>query len=570
MGDDADIFGDDQPEADGGQVVPFNRAIDRAAEAALTEPGIPGREEFLSMAGMARMIALSPLAPKHLRGEPYSAFLVLLTARDLGISITYAIAKIVPIEGKPSIPPELQRALVRRKGLGDIEPHEDNDTQAVATFARARALYPDGRVGPWATFTWQDAQIAELVDPDCESPLPHVTGDGVQVAGHAVKDCKRKNGDRYKGCYCKDNWRKYPRRMLWQRVQGYVTRDHFPEATLGLYTADELGAITDEDGHVIDVATVELPEGYTDPGEQRAQRSQQATEQAERPSDPADLLELNLRILALPEGLRQQLGARWRADGSDGNEPSRLAQISTTAVPKRLLAMARAMVNAHEAQAKQAGVDLDALRAEVEADTAGVRQLRVKLGLPVDDPEPDPGAAAPAEPDGLPAEPEFDVDAEPASAPEGAPEPEAAPGTPDEALGASSGDQGAPDEGDSTPAEDPPMAEDWNAQLASLAERVRTECQGVPDEVIAEITQEIKGLHHSKLNGQLREAGVPDTGPIDLRRMHLALLHLRVWKAAQQPGPDPLEAPAEQLPDCEHGAAFGECEVPDCTHVAPF
>lgn len=543
----------------GGQVVPFaSRAIDRAAEAALTEPGIPGRAEFLSMAAMARMISLSPLAPKHLRGEPYSAFMVLLTARDLGISVTYAISKIVPIEGKPSIPPELQRALVRRRSLGDIEPAETNDTQAVPMSASARAVYPDRRVGPWATFTWQDAQIAELVDADCQAPLAHVTAEGVELRGHAVKDCSapQKGGGtrRWKGCYCKDNWRKYPRRMLWQRVQGYVTRDHFPEATLGLYTADELGALTDEDGHAIDVSSVELPPDYVDPvADQRERAGQQQAAQAEREriADWDALWDLQVRIRALPDGLRAQLGERWRG------EQSNLRNVSTRAVPLRLLGNARAMVNAHEAEAKRGGVDLEAAAAVVLGDV--VATLLVVAGritpadeLPQGASEPEPGPDSAPEP------------AETATEPQ-APDP---------------GDDSGDGDPANAPADEPPAepatTDDFREQLANVAKRVRDECEGVPDEVIGEITMAVKGLHHTKVDRELTEAGVPTSGPIDLRRMHLCLLQLRAWKTEQQAGPEAGHEPGDPLPAmpppvlCEHGEQFGECPTEGCPHVRPF
>jgi hypothetical protein len=523
----------------GGHVVPFARqAIDRAAEAALTEPGIPGREDFLAMAAMARMVSLSPLAPRHLRGEPYSAFMVLLTARDLGISATYAIRKIVPIEGVPSIPPELQRALVRRKHLGDIEPAETNDTQAVPMSASARAVYPDGSHGPWATFTWQDAQIAGLVDPDCQSPLAHEV-DGEQIGGHVLKDVPAKGGGKRKGCYCKDNWLRYPRRMLWQRVQGYVTRDHFPEATLGLYTADELGAITDEDGLAIDVASAELPPGYVDEQAERQQRQAQTQAQAEQLADPAALWDLQVRIRALPDGIREQLRERWHA------EQSNLRGVSTLRVPARLIRNASAMVNAHEAEAKRGGLDLDAARAELFADV--VATMVANFGIPM--------ATGPAE------------GPEPAGGPDPAPEP----------AEAADGDQGAgSDAGEpqpATPAAPDPEAEDFREQMANVAKAVRAECEGVPDETISQITLDVKHLHHAKVNTELEAAGRPTSGPIDMRRMEVCLLRLRAWKAEQQAGPEhgPDFAGDDIDPEvCEHGAAMGYCTDGDRPHAEPF
>lgn len=540
----------DQPGAD---IVPLatRSAIDAAAAAALTDPGIPGRDDFLAMAAMARMLSLSPMAPKHIRGEPYNAFLILLTARDLGISVTYALRKIVPIEGVPSIPPELQRAMVRRKSLGDVVADDANDTQEVPMFARARAVDPDGQpLGPWATFTWQDAQIAELVDARCESPAAHTLPDGRSLAGHVVADCTatvRGQTKRWKGCYCKDNWRKYPRRMLWQRVQGYVVRDSFPEATLGLYTPDELGVITDEQGFAIDVATVELPPGYADPVvAQQQQADQQAAQQdaRNRPADGAALWELQLRIRALPDALQEELAEKWKA------EDCNLRGWRAAVLPRRLLGNAQAMVNAFEAKAKQGGLDVDAARADVLAELA-----RAHLALMW------PTAAQPAQ-----------DSPEPASSPDGAAE----------ASEADSEPQGPQPEGDGTPAEagepEPDDGKDWAEIAKNIATRVRAEAQGVPNETVIEITQQLKALHHSKVNAELREAGVPTDGPIDLRRMHAALLRLRAWKLAQDPpqglagDPDPVAVPepAADAALCEHGAALGYCTEHGCAHEKPF
>jgi hypothetical protein len=50
--------------------------------------------------------------------------------------------------------------------------------------------------------------------------------------------------------------------MLWWRAAGYCAADFFPEAGLGLYSADELGGMTDADGNVMELDSVEVPPGY--------------------------------------------------------------------------------------------------------------------------------------------------------------------------------------------------------------------------------------------------------------------------------------------------------------------
>lgn len=51
----------------------------------------------------------------------------------------------------------------------------------------------------------------------------------------------------------KDNWKKYPRAMLRNRCQAELARAVYPDEVDGVYDPDELGAITTEDGEIIEV-----------------------------------------------------------------------------------------------------------------------------------------------------------------------------------------------------------------------------------------------------------------------------------------------------------------------------
>ena len=57
-----------------------------------------------------------------------------------------------------------------------------------------------------------------------------------------------------------DNWRKYPRNMLFARALSNGVKWYCPDVTGGpAYTPDELGAVVDEDGEVIEAEVVERP-----------------------------------------------------------------------------------------------------------------------------------------------------------------------------------------------------------------------------------------------------------------------------------------------------------------------
>lgn len=138
------------------------------------------------------------------------ALAIALKGRELGLPMMQSITSIHVIDGKPSISAELMAALVFQRLPGAV-------LQCVET-SNLKATYEAGRPGQKLlrmSFTMDDAKSAG------------VTG--------------------------KDNWRKYPAAMLRARCCSAICRVVFPDAIMGVYTPDELGAITTEEGDVIDV-----------------------------------------------------------------------------------------------------------------------------------------------------------------------------------------------------------------------------------------------------------------------------------------------------------------------------
>lgn len=83
---------------------------------------------------------------------------------------------------------------------------------------------------------------------------------------------------------------------------GFCADDYFPESSLGLYSPDEIGAMTDADGNVIDVESVELPEGYDERRGGRGGRSGPAAV-----VDEATAQGLRARANTLPAAARREL-----------------------------------------------------------------------------------------------------------------------------------------------------------------------------------------------------------------------------------------------------------------------
>lgn len=239
-------------------------------------PIIPERSEMNDLAAMAVMLANADAVPAALRQRPNDVFLVLLTARDLSVSLTTAMREFHVIEGKVTISPKSKLALVRTSGLGRIWPDPGNDAES-ATWHATRTDQPGER---WSyTFTMDEARA--------------ITQKGKILAE-------------------KDNWRNYPKRMLSWRAVGYLLDDIFPEVGTGLYSPDELGAVTNEEGEPIEVSAVEVPQGMRNGRNGRNGNRPEAPAEEEG-MDAEAAAELTARLAAVKEipAAHEELKAWW-------------------------------------------------------------------------------------------------------------------------------------------------------------------------------------------------------------------------------------------------------------------
>lgn len=187
---------------------------------------------------------------------------LLLAARDLGISPTMAIQKIHIIEGRPSLSSELMIALVRNAGHS-ILPRESTATRATAVGTRIGARAEETAE---FTFTIEDAHQAQLAN--------------------------------------KDNWKHYPKAMLWARAVSGLCRILFPDVLCGLtYTPEELGVDT------IDIDSWEAPALVPAPPVAAGPPTHSSAE----PADPDEITNLRNRTRVLDDDARDRLAHAWRA-----------------------------------------------------------------------------------------------------------------------------------------------------------------------------------------------------------------------------------------------------------------
>lgn len=173
----------------------------------------PSASEFGIMQSQAESLLKSGFLPSAIK-TPEQALAIILTGRELGIPAMAALNTINVIQGKPTISPQLMLALIERSGqLEDIKIIAD-DTKATVTLKRK------GRTAHTETFGRSEAQALGL-------------------AG-------------------RDNYKKQAAVMFKWRAVAACARVVFADVILGLYTPEEMGAVTNEEGEVVETQIAEV------------------------------------------------------------------------------------------------------------------------------------------------------------------------------------------------------------------------------------------------------------------------------------------------------------------------
>lgn len=171
---------------------------------------IPVGQEWLDIKNMSSILVKSQFLPKSV-DTAEKACAIMLMGRELGVGPMEAFSKISVIQGKPTVGAELQKAMVHKK-LPAAKFYLKSSDEKQCTYAAARPGDPEADF----QFTMKDAEAMGLVN--------------------------------------KDNWKKQPKTMLRWRCISQVCRTVFPDCLSGVsYTPEELGAVVDDEGEVIDI-----------------------------------------------------------------------------------------------------------------------------------------------------------------------------------------------------------------------------------------------------------------------------------------------------------------------------
>ncbi len=183
---------------------------------ALAKSDTPTQDEWTIMNNLAETMLKSGFLPVSIKTKE-QAVAIALKGRELGVPFIQAISGINIIQGKPTVSSELMLGLIFKNCPGAKIQYVQNDNKGCAI----RAARP-GQPPSTFSFTMDDASLA--------------------------------------GVLSKDNWRKFPAAMLRARCISAMARALFPDAIMGCsYTPEELGAVVDDDGEVIEMPPEEAP-----------------------------------------------------------------------------------------------------------------------------------------------------------------------------------------------------------------------------------------------------------------------------------------------------------------------
>lgn len=201
----------------------------------------PDADEWGQLVQLSEMIATAPFVPDAIRGKSGAVMGCMLMGRELGIGPMQSLNDIGFIKGKRSLAATLMVSLVRGRGH-KFRTVSSTATRAVVQIHRKGEPEPE----PPVEFTWEDAQTAGLTSGD--------------------------------------NYKKYPKAMLWSRAASAACRRDASECLGGnAYTKEELDAIDDEDEPAVTTATWGEPVKDTGPqGTPAGARGRRST------ADPAD------------------------------------------------------------------------------------------------------------------------------------------------------------------------------------------------------------------------------------------------------------------------------------------
>lgn len=175
-------------------------------------------QSFDDVEKAARAMSASGFFPDSKQAA--QAIVKVLAGREMGFGAFASMTGVAIIQGKPVVGANLTAAAIKQTGKYNYRVTKHTDQECEITF------YESGQDVGVSRFTMEDAKAAGLTN--------------------------------------KDNWKKYPRNMLFARAISNGQKWYAPDVYNGVtvYTPDEMGATVDEEGNIVEGETLPQEKHY--------------------------------------------------------------------------------------------------------------------------------------------------------------------------------------------------------------------------------------------------------------------------------------------------------------------
>ena len=216
----------------------------------------------------------------------------IMAGQELGLAPFASMRAVHVIEGNAALSANTMAGMVKSSGRYDytiVKKELDGCTIDFYEYQKGKRV----KVGT-ESFDIDEARMAGMFDPECpNAPMEHNLRD-IQKRGRGGSTYMKHNT-----CNCKDNWKNYPKAMMFARAISNGVRTYCPDVFSGMlvYTPDELNAQVRADGTVIDMDAdgniTNMPEQKTSPKSQKEETAVEVDPSNEGTEDHPDITDPN-------------------------------------------------------------------------------------------------------------------------------------------------------------------------------------------------------------------------------------------------------------------------------------
>ena len=216
----------------------------------------------------------------------------IMAGQELGLAPFASMRAVHVIEGNATLSANTMAGMVKSSGRYDytiVKKELDGCTIDFYEYQKGKRV----KVGT-ESFDIDEARMAGMFDPECpNAPMEHNLRD-IQKRGRGGSTYMKHNT-----CNCKDNWKNYPKAMMFARAISNGVRTYCPDVFSGMlvYTPDELNAQVRADGTVIDMDAdgniTNMPEQKTSPKSQKEETAVEVDPSNEGTEDHPDITDPN-------------------------------------------------------------------------------------------------------------------------------------------------------------------------------------------------------------------------------------------------------------------------------------